>query len=257
MRPKTPLLHAGPDGEPLIGSMVFEFHTRGLPTILDHAGLDFILYDMEATGLEFGQLGDLVAAGRAARPLQWVRVPRLREEYISRSLDLGVDGVMVPMVRSTEEARALVDAGRYSPAGCRGAAFGLAHDDYSPRPDQSQTQRRSNSDAALIAQLESVGAVEDAEEIAGLDGIDAIWIGGNDLRNDLQLRGRDSQQEFDEAFEHIVQASRRAGKPVGTMARDAEGCRRQFDRGCTIMALGSDVHLLHDAYASQVAALRG
>jgi 2-keto-3-deoxy-L-rhamnonate aldolase RhmA len=256
VRQKIPLLETRRQGRPILGCMVFEFHTMGLPAILDHAGADFIIYDMEATPLSLDRLAPLLAAARGTRPTQLVRVPLLRKEYISRCLDIGADGVMVPMLETAAEAEALIEAAKYPPQGRRGAAFGLAHDGYAARPRTADIRASANADVFLIAQLESAEGVRNAQSIAALDGIDAIWIGGNDLRNDLEAHGQTSEADFDAAFDHVVAAARDAGKPVGTMARDAEACQRFLDRGCDMMALGSDVHLFHDAVHGNLQALR-
>ena len=109
----------------VFGAMVFEFFSPGIPQLCRNAGAEFVLYDMEHTGLGFETLKWLFSSCRGLPIEPMVRVPRGEYTWIARALDLGATGVMVPMVESAEQARASVDACRYPPLGRRGAAFGL------------------------------------------------------------------------------------------------------------------------------------
>ena len=110
--------------------MVFELFSPGLPQICKNAGADFILYDMEHSGLGFETLKTQFAICRAMDIVTMVRVPRGEYHFIARALDVGAMGIMVPMVGTAEEAAHIVSCTRYPPLGRRGAAFGFAHDDY-------------------------------------------------------------------------------------------------------------------------------
>src|SRR5436190_3257076 len=112
------------------GAMVFEFFSPGLPQICRNAGADFVLYDMEHTGLGFETLKTQCALCRGLAVVPMARVPRGEYHFIARALDVGALGVMVPMVGTADEAARIVACTRYPPHGRRGAAFGFAHDDY-------------------------------------------------------------------------------------------------------------------------------
>src|ERR1700688_2630001 len=112
------------------GAMVFEFFSPGLPQICKNAGAEFVLYDMEHTGLGFESLKTQCALCRGLDLVPMARVPRGEYHFIARALDIGAMGVMVPMVGSRDEALRIVACTRYPPQGRRGAAFGFAHDDY-------------------------------------------------------------------------------------------------------------------------------
>ena len=127
------------------GAMVFEFFSPGIPQICRNAGAQFILYDMEHTGLSFETLKTQFALCRGLDVVPMVRVPRGEYHFIARALDVGAMGVMVPMVGTAEEAAHIVSCTRYPPAGRRGAAFGFAHDDYRGRRASSPRSRPSTS----------------------------------------------------------------------------------------------------------------
>ncbi|MGH7186454.1 MAG: aldolase/citrate lyase family protein, partial [Pseudomonadota bacterium] len=117
-------------GQPVFGSFGWEFLVPGLPQIVKSAGAEFLLLDMEHAGHSYETIKDQAAACRGIDLVPMARVPTNQYHYISRALDLGIMGIMAPMVGSAEEAKYIVSCTRYPPAGRRGAAFGFAADDY-------------------------------------------------------------------------------------------------------------------------------
>src|SRR5262245_21701018 len=117
-------------GKVPVGTFVFEFNTSGIARIVAEAGADFIVFDMEHTGWSVETIRTQIATRRSTSIIPLVRVPATYYDFIARVLDMGALGVMVPMVESTEQARAIVAAAKYPPVGRRGAAFGVSHDDY-------------------------------------------------------------------------------------------------------------------------------
>ena len=95
-------------GETVLGSMVFEFFTPGISQILKLAGAEYVIFDMEHAGFSIAQLKQQVAACRGLGIAPMVRVPRGEYQFIARALDVGAQGIMVPMVESLDEARHLV-----------------------------------------------------------------------------------------------------------------------------------------------------
>jgi 2-keto-3-deoxy-L-rhamnonate aldolase RhmA len=130
-----------------------------------------------------------MASSRAADLIPMVRIPATEYHLIARPLDVGAMGLMVPMVESAEQAWAIVDSAKYPPLGRRGAAFGMAHDDYSGG-DISEKMASANDEVLLIAQIETARGVENLDAIAAVDGIDVLWIGHFDLTNSLGIPGQ-------------------------------------------------------------------
>ena len=110
------------------------------------------------------------------------RVPRGEYHLLAPALDVGAQGVMVPMVESADQARAIVEATHYPPTGRRGAAFGFAHDDFDIS-DVGTKIRRLDARNTVIAQVETARGLENVEEIAAVKGIDVLWVGHFDLTN--------------------------------------------------------------------------
>ena len=230
-------------GETVPGSMVFEFFTPGISQVLKLAGAEYVIFDMEHAGFSIAQLKQQVAACRGLGIAPMVRVPRGEYQFIARALDVGAQGIMVPMVESLDEARHLVEAIRYPPVGRRGAAFGFAHDDYTAG-DPGTKMRAANNRNLLIAQIETERGLENVEAIAALDGIDCLWLGHFDMTNFLGIPGQFDHPKYLNAIKTIVKVARKHGKGRGFMAADAAWARRYKRYGFNMLATGTDQGIL-------------
>jgi 2-keto-3-deoxy-L-rhamnonate aldolase RhmA len=230
-------------GETVLGAMIFEFFVPGMPQILRNAGCEFAIYDMEHGGLGFETLKMLAAASRGTGVAPMVRVPRGEYHFIARALDVGAQGVMVPMVESADAARDIAQSARYPGTGRRGAAFGFAHDHYEPG-DPGSKMRAANRRNLVIAQVETERGLEAVEEIAAVDGIDCLWLGHFDLTNFLGIPGKFGSPAYAAAVKRIVAAGRKHGKALGFMAADAVLARQYRDLGFNMIATGTDQGLL-------------
>jgi 2-dehydro-3-deoxyglucarate aldolase/4-hydroxy-2-oxoheptanedioate aldolase len=243
-------------GEPVAGAMVFEFHTAGIATLLMHAGCRFAIHDMEHTGLGFETLKWLCATHRGLPIEPMVRVPRGEYAFIARALDVGVTGVMVPMVESADEARRIVEAAWYPPHGRRGAAFGFAHDDYEGGAPADKIARL-RARTLLIAQIETERGLEQVEAIAAVDGIDVLWVGHFDLTNFMGIPGAFDDPRFEAAMRRVAEVAREHGKAAAFMASDARWIERVRAWGYTMIGVGTDHGLLMAGASALVAKVGG
>ena len=239
---KAPILA----GETVVGAMTFEFFSPGMSAILAHAGCRFVIYDMEHTGLGFETLKWLFASCRGLPIEPMVRVPRGEYTYLARALDLGARGVMIPMVESAAQARAIVEACRYPPEGRRGAGFGFAQCDYRGG-DVGGKMRLYNGRTLVIAQIETERGLAEVEAIAAVDGVDVLWVGHFDLSNFMGIPAQFDDPRFDAAMRQVAEVARRHGKAAGFMATDRAWIDRARAMGYTMLAVGTDVGLLADA----------
>jgi 2-keto-3-deoxy-L-rhamnonate aldolase RhmA len=230
-------------GEQVLGAMVFEFFTPGVAQCLKLAGVEYIIYDMEHTGLGYETLKTQVAHCRGLGVVPMVRVPRSDYAYLARALDVGAKGVMIPMVNSAEEARAIVEATRYPPVGRRGAAFGFPHDDYESGSPIDKI-KAANAENLVIAQIETELGLEAVEDIAAVDGIDVLWVGHFDLTNFLGIPGQFDHPEYLGALARVVVAGRKHGKGLGFMPSDASWAEEYQDHGFNMLACGTDHGML-------------
>lgn len=206
------------------------------------AGLDWLLIDMEHSpnGLE-SVLAQLYAVSAYdATPL--VRVPVGDVVTIKQVLDLGAQNLLVPMVSSAEEARAVVEAVRYPPRGRRGVGSALAR---SARWNRVEGYLDAADDSvSLFVQIETADGVDAAAEIAAVDGVDGVFVGPSDLAASMGRLGDQTHPDVTAAVLRAFDAVRGAGKPVGVNAFDPAVARRYLDAGASFVLVGADVALL-------------
>ena len=239
-------------GEPSIGSWL----ALGSPLaaeVMAHAGFDWLTVDMEHNPIDLAQLQSLFHAIGTTPVMPFVRVPWNDPQVLKRVLDTGAYGVVVPNVKSRAEAEVAVRACRYPPQGFRGVGSlrGVLYggDDY---------YQHANEEIAVIAMIEDAEAVERAEEIVATPGLDAVFIGPNDLAASLGVPlGLDNPHpEHRRAVARVLEAGKRAGLPVGIHCGSAEAVNQRIAEGFLWLALSSDAGLLRGAALGAVRALR-
>ncbi len=255
MRP-NPVKAALAAGESSYGTMAFEFFTPSLPQIVRAAGADFVLYDMEHSGLGYETLKTQISLCRGIGLVPMVRVPATQYHFIARALDLGAMGVMVPMVETREQAELIVSCTRYPPQGVRGAAFGVApHDDYSSLA-VTEKIRLANERTLVMCLVETVKGHENVDAIAAVPGVDVCWLGHFDTTNFMGIPAQWDHPRYVSAVKALVDACNRHGKAAGFMAADDDWASRYRELGFRIMAYGVDTMLLQHTLAAGLRNLR-
>lgn len=161
---------------------------------------------------------------------------------IKQVLDLGAQNILVPMVSSAAEARAVVEATRYPPRGRRGVGSALAR---SARWNRVEDYLQ-NADAyvSVLVQIETAEGIDAAAEIAAVDGIDGVLVGPSDLAASLGLLGQQAHPDVVAAVIRAFDAVRAAGTPVGVNAFDPRRAQSYRDAGASFVLVGADVALL-------------
>jgi 2-keto-3-deoxy-L-rhamnonate aldolase RhmA len=242
-------------GERVIGAMILEFFVPALPQLIKVAGAEFVFFDMEHTGISLETLKSMIAACRGIGLAPIVRVPATEYHFIARVLDIGAHGVMVPIVETREQAEFIVSCTRYPPLGRRGAAFGVAHDDYLPGTPAEKMAAAHNR-TLVIAQIETPKGVENAEAIAAVPNVDVLWVGHFDLTNFMGLPGQFEHPAYLAAIAKVVGAARAHGKGTGFMALDERWGKEYLERGFKMIAYGMDSQVYQRALAQGIAALK-
>ena len=242
-------------GRLAVGHMVMEFSTRGIAKIVEAAGADFALLDMEHSGIDLERIADLVAWFKATPVAPVVRVPAAQYHFIARVLDAGALGVMAPNVETVEQARQIVDAAKYAPEGRRGLGLGSAHNDYVP-PEPVEYLREANANTVVICQIESQAGLTNLEAIAALPGVDVLWVGHFDLTQSMGIVGEFQHPRFLEAIARVAGTARRHGKGAGMQPGSREQAAQWMQLGFNVISLGSDIAVYRTALGSAVTEVR-
>lgn len=242
MRP-NPVKLALKAGSPQVGSWLSlcnQFSAR----LMARMGFAWLTVDIEHSPVNWETAAHLFGAIADAGCIPLARVPRGDHDLIKRALDGGAHGIVVPMVNTVEEAKAAIAAAKYPPFGNRSVGgslhalnFGVSAGEYF---------QHANDQILVVLQTESPEGVRNAREIYSLPGVDAIFVGPNDLQ--AQMRSPDGKnptpEEFEAMLAQILATGRACGTPVGIHVQTPADCRMRIEQGWRFMALASDLAYL-------------
>jgi 2-dehydro-3-deoxyglucarate aldolase/4-hydroxy-2-oxoheptanedioate aldolase len=243
------------EGRIPVGHMVWEFGTRGIAKILESAGLDFVLIDMEHSSIEIERVADLLAWLKATPMAPFVRVPQCMYHFVARVMDAGALGVMVANVETPEQARSVVEAVKYAPLGKRGVGLGTSHTDFLA-PDPVTYFTESNRNTTIICQIESPVGLSNLESIASTEGVDVLWVGHFDLSQAMGIPGQFHHPRFLEALRQVVAAARAHHKHAGIQPGSVAQADEWLEIGFNVISWGADSAVYSRALRTEVAALR-
>jgi len=218
------------------------------PMLLKTAGFDSILIDMEHSALTLDTTSQLCLASLYAGITPIVRVPSKDPFFVSRVLDGGALGVIVPHIRSAQDARDVVDAAKYPPIGHRSASAGLPQLQFRPLPAKVASPA-INAATMVIPMIETVEAVEDVDAIAAVPGVDSLLVGDNDLTAEMGIPGQYEDPRFHDAYLRIISACKKHNVflGVGGLHRRTDLLEKYCSLGANWMIAGTDALLLLDA----------
>ena len=217
---------------PLLGMFV------GLPApslveMCGHAGFDFVIIDNEHGPASFETTEHML---RAAKASGVIPVVRTIEADILRILDIGASAIQVPQVESADQARRIVAAAKYAPAGTRGAAFSTRAAGYGFFGDVRHVEA-SNSGTAVIVMAETRKAIDDIDAIVGVPGIDAVFFGPNDLSFSMGHPAQMKHPEVVAAIEHGVDRALAAGVAPGILVTSVDEFHQWAQRGARYLPM--------------------
>lgn len=242
-------------GEPSIGTWLTmpSVTSAGL---MAQTGFDWFTIELEHTPVTFETAAANFAIIAASGKIPLARIPWNTGENIKRVLDIGAYGIVVPMVNTKEEAEAAVAGARYAPLGQRSIGGQLHAANF--ETDASTYYAKANDEILIVVMLEHIHAVENAEKILQVPGIDAFFIGPNDLHNSMGLPPvfESSQKPFVEAVDHLLALGQKYGVPAGIHVIDAPTAKRRIDQGFQFVAVASETGMML-ARAGEVCSMLG
>jgi 4-hydroxy-2-oxoheptanedioate aldolase len=244
MRP-NPVKQALRAGQPSVGTWL-SLGSITAARFLARAGFAWLTVDIEHSLVDWETATHMFAAIADAGCTALARVPANRHDHVKRVLDNGAHGIVVPMVNSRDEALAAVAAALYPPVGNRSVGgsvhalnFGTTAPDY---------YSHANNEVLVVLQCEHIRAVEDADAIFSVPGIDAIFVGPNDLA--ASMRGSDGRPPSGEAtaqaLKHVLATCQKHKVPAGLHVTSAEEARHRIEEGWQFIAIGSELRMMLD-----------
>lgn len=241
-------------GEPQYGIWA-GFGTAYAAEIIATAGFDWMVIDGEHAPNTVPSLLAQLQAVAAYPTAPVVRAVNHDAALIKQLLDIGAQTLMVPMVESAEQARALIRAMRYPPHGIRGVGGGLAR--AARWGEVGDYLATAHEELCLVVQVESRRGVENIEAITAVEGVDAVFIGPYDLSAGLGHPGDPGHPEVQRHIEWAIRATLAADKACGILAPVEGDARRYAALGCHFIAVALDVSLLQQGAVAALARYRG
>jgi 2-keto-3-deoxy-L-rhamnonate aldolase RhmA len=229
-------------GEASYGIIVIEFFTPGLCQIAASAGLEFLIFDTEHSGIGIETIKQQIAYARGTGIVPMVRVAACERHLVTTMLDAGAMGIMVPMVESGEQARKLSSWCRYAPEGTRGLAFGVSHDDCT-EGDPLEKMRAENARTLVIPIIETVKGIENIEEILAVPGVDIAWLGDLDITASYGITNDFDAPAYKQARDRFLGAAKRHGKIIGGVSMSSQTHQTVLDQGFCCLLVGNDVQV--------------
>jgi 4-hydroxy-2-oxoheptanedioate aldolase len=212
--------------------------------LLARMGFDWLTLDIEHSAIDWSQATSIFGAIADAGCVPLARVPEGAHHYIKRALDAGAMGIVVPMVDTVEQAQVAIDAAYYPPVGNRSVGGGMHSMNFGATAADYYNQ--ANDNILVVLQTESPRGVENAEQIYSLPGVDAIFVGPNDLR--FQMRSTDgtfpTAEQHEAMVQRVIATGKKVKRPTGIHSFDPQDALRRAEQGMRFIAVGSDLRFM-------------
>jgi 2-keto-3-deoxy-L-rhamnonate aldolase RhmA len=244
-------------GKLAIGLGVNQARTVGIATMAKSAGFDWLFLDGEHGSADGDTIAQIATASLACGIAPIVRVAGFEHWHASRMLDNGAQGIVFPHVDTKEDAQRVANACRYPPVGKRSMGGALAQLGFASVP-VGEAARLVNDETLVVVMIESPEAVQRADEIASVKGVDALLIGTNDLCFEMGIPGQFNDPKVKDAYTKVIAACRKHGKFPGMGGMyTPELLERHINMGVQLILSGSDFSLLMQAGTARAGLVRG
>jgi 2-keto-3-deoxy-L-rhamnonate aldolase RhmA len=244
------------EGKVVFGPMVSEIRSPGIAILFAQAGFDFFFIDMEHSCFTMETMSDMILAARAADIPAIVRPSsRKSHEYLSRPLDIGASGLLVPQIQTRQDAENVVAWCRYFPMGERGMALSRQHT-FFESGNTAETMRQLNEEVLIAIQIEHRDAVENLPNILSVPGIDAAFVGPEDLAASFGKPGQTSHPDVEQAIHRVIAVSRDKGIIPGIHTGSVDKAKYWIDQGMQFVGFGTDIKLILQICKSSAKELR-
>ena len=243
-------------GELSLGVGLRQARTVDIGKAMRTAGYDWLFIDLEHNSMDIDMASQISVAAQDAGITPIVRVPGFEHHLATRALDGGALGIVVPHVDDAETARQMASNCRYPPIGHRSMTGALPQVNFESHP-LDELSGAVNDATLLILMIETPQAVENADAIAAVEGVDVLLIGTNDLCMEMGIPGQFDHDRVGEAYDTVIAACRKHGKHPGMGGvYNPAVMARYVDKGMRFILSGSDMAFMMAGAKAQVAAVR-
>ncbi len=253
---KNPLKELWAAGKPAIGTWATLVDHPKFMRLLATAGLDFCIIEMEHTDFTLKEVGAQCLVARGAGLVPIVRPPGLGAHDMTRALDSGAMGLLLPAIDTPEQLEGVMQATKYYPRGERILNSRGSHTDYHKLGSTAEQIAHLNDHTVMVAMVESQTSLDALPEICLVDGLDAVMIGPDDLSQALGVPGELSHPKMAAAKERVIEVCGDAGVPWGFSCQTIDDGKQWIDRGLQWLPFANDAAVLFNQFSGAAGALK-
>lgn len=235
------------------GMMISEIAFSNMPVLLKNAGIEFCILDCEHDGFDYVEVSRLIMTARLCGLELIVRLANNERKDVVKYLDMGADGLLLPMTNTAEDIRKVADYAKYPPLGHRGISTMRAHTLYAP-PPVLEYMPAGNARTKIFAQAETRAGVENIDRILAVPGVSGCFIGPNDLSADYECLGDPNAPPILKAIERVGEAAAAAGKISGMITANKNYLSKAKSCRFTAFCVGSELNAIAE-YGKKTARL--
>jgi 2-dehydro-3-deoxyglucarate aldolase/4-hydroxy-2-oxoheptanedioate aldolase len=243
-------------GRSILGTMITMFRNPDLTKMLQVCGFDFFIVDCEHGAFDYSDVAGLFMMAREVGIAPMIRIPEARREVILRSMEMGAMGILLPQTETVEQAKTLVECAKYAPLGSRGVSLLRSHTRFEKIANAREYMDNANDTTILMAQIESAKGVKNLEGILDVEGIDAAFVGPNDLTQSLGIMGQKEHPKYLEAIDTIITTAKQKNKFSGIHLMSVPELLPYIEKGMTCNLWSSDVTMLMSSGREGVSQLK-
>lgn len=233
--------------------MISEIAFSNMPVLLKNAGIEFCILDCEHGGFDYAEVSRLIMTARLCGLEVIVRLANNERKDVVKYLDMGADGLLLPMTNTAEDIRKVADYAKYPPLGHRGISTMRAHTLYAP-PPVLEYMPAGNARTKIFAQAETRAGVENIDRILAVPGVSGCFIGPNDLSADYECLGDPNAPPIWKAIERVGEAAAAAGKISGIITANKNYLSKAKSCRFTAFCVGSELNAIAE-YGKKTARL--
>jgi len=226
-------------GKVSIGTLI-TLNSPEVAEIFSSCGFDWLFIDMEHGTISISSAQHIIQS-MLNECSAVVRIPENSSVWIKKALDIGSDGIIIPLVNTEEDARCAVNSAKYPPLGSRSVGIARAQ---GYGMNFIEYIKSANNSVALIIQIEHIKAVENLDAILSVDGIDGVLIGPYDLSGSMNKLGEITDDDVQATIKKIKEACQKHSVPYGIFVMNADEARKKVDEGYNFIAVGIDTIFL-------------
>jgi 2-keto-3-deoxy-L-rhamnonate aldolase RhmA len=244
---ENPLKRTLKAGGVVLGTMLTHLRQPAVAVLMKNAGWDYVFLDAEHGSFTPPSLMDFCIAARGVNLPTIVRVPSSGEaQRLYQTLDLGATGLLCPQTETRAQVEFIIHSTKYFPMGQRGMSLRNVHTFWGKYKGSDLTPKL-NQETMIVLQIESKKGVDNLEAMLDVPGVDAVFIGPNDMSQTLGIPGDIGHPEVAKHVDRVLEVCQKKNIPCGVHTYDIDTAKKWIGRGCRFMCLGGDMAWLQDS----------